>query len=145
MVHNDSALQQPCWQKALKRLYDTGVFVGNNAYLTASSPASAAAQTFMYASVTRNTLNTYYLAGSKEMACGFFKSISDLKDQTIPQLTAIASLACLCTKEMTSMTRAGGYEDTQYCRLALANSTFECLFGCLRKAIQVRQSTSFNL
>lgn len=39
----------------------------------------------------------------------------------VPQLTVLASLAHLCT----------------YTKVSLDDSTFECLFGCLRKALLV--------
>ena len=120
------------------------VIVGTCASLTATSPASPAAFEFLYATITRGTLQEYYLRMDYSMVIGPNIGIKELDGHIITQLTAVASTAHLFTQKMGAMPDIEGSQGMNFINMALESGVFDCLSYCLHQAILVRHRNCWH-
>lgn len=118
---------------------------GDYASVTAASSASPVALDFVFTCIVSSGMDTsYYLLGFEEtpglvLWSSLHESLAGLEGHAMSQLTVIAALARMCTREV----EGAGVTDGQLLQRmndgqSLLPNPFTRLFGCLRKAIAVR-------
>ena len=118
---------------------------GVHASATAASPASPVALDFVYMSIARGGMDIpYYRLGLRAppqpfLMSSLHKAFVGLEGHAMSQLTVIAALAKMCSKEVqgAGMTDSEVLQKMNDGRTFLPNP-FTRLFGCLRKAVAVR-------